>query len=323
MSGLLIFFFLSIFGAILVAVAIGISVLEAQRQRQLKSVLTMLTDQPEQTVAPIILVDPRREGGWAHVLLARLNLLDTFEERLRQSGLDWGLPQLLGMMGVGALAGFFLGYISNILIFPWLSEAGMAFVLGGAPYWFVVFRRSRRLAQFEEQFPEALDFIARAMRSGHAFSVSLEMLGDETPDPLGREFRTLFNEQNLGAPIEVAIANLTRRVPMLDVRYFVSVVLLQRTTGGNLAEVLTRLAYLIRERFRLRGQVKAASAHGRMTAAILTVLPIVTMGALRVIAPGYFDSMLQDSDGKWMVVAAILAQVAGFLIMRRIVNIKV
>src|SRR5262252_7409071 len=110
------------------------------------------------------------------------------------------------------------------------------------------------------------------MRAGHAFSVSLEMLGQESPDPLGREFRALFNEQNLGAAIEVALASLARRVPLVDVRFFVSAVMLQRQTGGNLSEILTRLGYVIRERFRLRGQVKAASAHGRITAVILTLL---------------------------------------------------
>ena len=118
----------------------------------------------------------------------------------------------------------------------------------------------------EEQFPESLDFLARSMRAGHAFSISLEMLGEEMADPLGQEYRTLFNEQNLGAPLDVALRNFAERVPLLDVRFFTSSVLLQKQTGGNLSEILGRLAYVIRERFRLKGQVKAASAHGRMTA---------------------------------------------------------
>src|SRR5579884_53611 len=324
MSGLLIFLFLSIFGAILVAVALGVNVMETQRQRQVKSLLTALAAQTEESHAPIILIDPNeRVGGFARKILARLNLLDTFETHLRQSGVDWNLSTLLGAMGVGALVGFVLGYLFNVLVFPLLSEIVLAILLGGAPYFWVSFKRRQRLGEFEEQFPEALDFIARAMRSGHAFSVSLEMLGDETPDPLGREFRTLFNEQNLGAPIETAMGNLIKRVPLLDVRFFVSVVLLQRQTGGNLAEVLTRLAYLIRERFRLRGQVKAVSAHGRMTAGVLTVLPIVTMLLLRVVAPGYLESMVADTDGKYMIVSAIVLMGIGYYIMKRITNIEV
>jgi tight adherence protein B len=149
------------------------------------------------------------------------------------------------------------------------------------------------------------------------------MLGEESPDPLGMEFRTLFNEQNLGAPLEVAFANLIQRLPLLDVRFFVSSVLLQKQTGGNLSEILVRLAYIIRERFKLKGQVRAASAHGRLTAIILTIMPIVLMFALFVIAPGYLQSMAKDPDGKWLIVAAIIAQGLGYFFIRRIINIKV
>jgi tight adherence protein B len=143
-----------------------------------------------------------------------------------------------------------------------------ALTFGVLHYVFVRKKRAKRLDQLEEQFPEALDFLARSMRAGHAFSISLEMIGEELPDPLGQEFRTLFNEQNLGAPLDVALRNFTNRVPLLDCRFFTSSVLLQKQTGGNLSEILARLAYVIRERFRLKGQVKAASAHGRMTATI-------------------------------------------------------
>src|SRR5262249_21970984 len=156
-------------------------------------------------------------------------------------------------------------------------------------------KRKRRFAQFEEQFPEALDFLARAMRSGHAFSVGLEMLGTESPEPLAKEFRTLFHEQNLGAPLETAVANMAVRMPLRDGRFFVSAVLMQRQTGGNLSEVLGRLAYVIRERFRLKGQVRAASAHGRLTAIILTLLPFVTMFGLLIMAPGYLQGMAADA----------------------------
>ena len=153
-----------------------------------------------------------------------------------------------------------------------------AVVLGLAcstlPYLYVRQKRQKRLNALEEQFPEALDFLSRSMRAGHAFSISLEMVGEEMADPLGQEFRALFNEQNLGAPLDVALRNFGLRVPLLDVRFFTSSVLLQKQTGGNLSEILTRLAYVIRERFRLKGQVKAASAHGRLTATILTLLPV-------------------------------------------------
>ena len=225
-------------------------------------------------------------------------------------------------MTIFAVLGFFLGLKFNLLIFPWLSAA----VLGC--FWVrfptsTSFQTQAALREFEEQFPEALDFLARSMRAGHAFSVSLEMLGEESPEPLGREFRTLFNEQNLGANIETALAGLARRIPLLDVRFFVSSVMLQRQTGGNLSEILMRLAFIIRERFRLRGQVRAASAHGRITAAILTVMPIVLAMALTIVAPSYLSTMAHDPDGKYLILAAFTAQFLGYYFIRRIINIKV
>jgi tight adherence protein B len=133
----------------------------------------------------------------------------------------------------------------------------------------------------------------------------------------------VFHEQNLGAPLETALRNLHRRVPLVDVGFFVSSVLLQRETGGNLAEILTNLAYVIRERFRLKGQVRAASAHGRVTAVVLTVLPMATTIALLIIAPGYLESMAVDAHGKYLVIGAIAGQFLGYYIMSRIVDIKV
>jgi tight adherence protein B len=133
----------------------------------------------------------------------------------------------------------------------------------------------------------------------------------------------VFNEQNLGAPIDVALKNLATRVPILDVSFFVSAVMLQKETGGNLSEILTKLSYVIRERFKLKGQVKAASAHGRITGLILTIMPIVLMFALLAVAPGYLQSMAKDSDGKWLIVGAICGQFLGYYFIRRIINIKV
>src|SRR5580704_12223928 len=151
---------------------------------------------------------------------------------------------------------------------------------------YVCKKRGEQLDEMESQLPDALDFLARSMRAGHAFTISLEMAGDEIAEPLGQEFRALFNEQNLGAPLERSLTNFCKRVPLSDIRFFSSAVLLQRQTGGNLGEVLGRLSHIIRERFRLKGQVRATSAHGKLTATILTVLPIATLGGLLVVSPG-------------------------------------
>jgi tight adherence protein B len=219
----------------------------------------------------------------------------------------------------GCVGGFLGNRASGMAI---VIAAG-ALVFSFFPYMYVLKKRKKRMHMFEEQFPEALDFLGRALRAGHAFSASLEMLSEESMDPLGLEFRKVFNEQNLGASTESALQNLSQRMPMLDVRFFVSAVLLQKETGGNLSEILSRLAYVIRERFRLKGQVKAASAHGRITGTVLTIMPLVLMALLMVVAPDYLPSMARDEDGRKMIGFAIGGQFLGYLCIRKIVNIKV
>ena len=161
------------------------------------------------------------------------------------------------------------------------------------------------------------------MRAGHAFTISLEMVGEEIHEPLGQELRALFNEQNLGASLERSFASFSKRVPIPDVRFFCSAVLLQRQTGGNLSEILNRLSHIIRERFRLKGQVKAVSAHGRLTATILTLLPIATLGGLIVTSPGYLDPMIATPIGRKIIAVGIMAQILGNFCIRKIIKIKV
>jgi tight adherence protein B len=245
------------------------------------------------------------------------------EEQIQQAGLNWSSSRLLASMALMMVPGFGLGLLMPVLFNGPTTAVVMGLFFGSIPYLVVRAKRTKRLNTLEEQFPEALDFLARSMRAGHAFSISLEMLGEEMADPLGQEFRALFNEQNLGAPIDIALRNFSTRVPLLDVRFFTSSVLLQKQTGGNLSEILSRLAYVIRERFRLKGQVKAASAHGRLTATILTLLPIATMLCLLFVAPGYLQGMAEDSDGKWLIGGAIVAQILGNFFIKKIINIKV
>ena len=150
-------------------------------------------------------------------------------------------------------------------------RSALALVAAALPSLYVIRKRKARLHKFEELFPETLEFVSRSMRAGHAFSVSLEMIHREFPEPMSGEFRRTFEEHNLGLPIEVALQKLAKRVPSLDVHFFVSAVLLQKRTGGNLAEILDKLAYVIRERFKLRGRIRAVSAHGKMTATALSL----------------------------------------------------
>jgi len=313
--------FLVLFAVLMMAVGLGSRFLEMRGKRQMASMLSPGSAETEEAETSILVAPTERDAF--DDFLERSNLQGGIQILLAQSGLQWTPSQLLLAMTIGAVAGGVLGYVLQPLGFMVASVLAFAFVLGGAPYFFVRYKRSTRLSEMEEQLPEALDFLARSMRAGHAFSISLEMIGTEMPDPLGQEFRALFAEHNLGAPIETAMANFGKRVPLLDVRLFISSVALQRQTGGNLSEVLTRLAFLIRERFRLRGQVKAASAHGRLTSMVLTILPIVMIFALNFVAPDYLPQMVKDQDGKYMIVAAVVFQILGYLVMRKITNIKV
>jgi tight adherence protein B len=323
MSPLLVFLFLCILAIVLVATAMGLNFLESQCKKKVTGVLRTVEGKAEEPVESKILTDvPAGESALMR-LSSRLNLTSLLDTMLQQSGLNWSLTRFLVYTLIWFAIGMAAGWRLNVLIFSSLSLTAGAIAGACVPYAYVRYKRFRRFAAFEEEFPEALDFLARSMRAGHAFSISLEMLGQESPEPLGQEIRTLFNEQNLGAPLEVAFANLVRRLPLVDVRFFVSSVMLQKQTGGNLSEILTRLAYVIRERFRLKGQVKAASAHGRLTAGVLTVMPIALMFGLLIVAPGYLQGMARDPDGRWLITAAILSQVVGYFFIRKIIRIKV
>lgn len=315
--------FVVVFALILLAVSVGTKFFDARRKKQMADILETASGESTVTVATLLKeLDPERHTG-IKALLTSFQFSKHAQVQLQQAGLNWSSARLLAAMSLAAVPGLGLGSLLPFLINGPTTAIGLGIVGAAAPYLFVRHKRKKRLERFEEQFPEALDFLARSMRAGHAFTISLEMLGEELVDPLGQEFRALFNEQNLGAPLDLALRNFTDRVPLLDARFFTSSVLLQRQTGGNLSEILTRLSYVIRERFRLKGQVKAASAHGRLTATILTVLPVATMLGLLVVAPGYLQSMAEDPDGKWMIGGAIFAQILGNFFIKKIINIKV
>ncbi len=314
--------FLLIFAAVLTATSFGLRLLEANRKKKVQNLLR--TASGEDAPDPNLLVKtPEQQRTPLIPFLAELPIYKHLESTLAQGAVEWSPVALMAMMAVGAAAGIVLGYQVGIPVFRESFMAGLALFLGALPYVWVRYKRMKRLRKFEDQFPEALDFLARSMRAGHAFTVSLEMMAAESPDPVGIEFRRLFHEQNLGSPLPVAMRNLAERVPLLDVRFFVSAVLLQRETGGNLAEILTKLGYLIRERFRLKGQVRAVSAHGRMTALVLTVMPFITGALLMLIAPSYLKSMAADPDGKYIIIGAFLNMLLGYWWMKVIINIKV
>ena len=314
--------FLVLFTFVLLSIALGLKFYEWWRKREMSAMLRTAADEPS-AGGTRLLRDFTSKRPQLEVWLEHFALLEKTKKLIQQAGVNWTPGRLILTMAgvaVGALA--FSRMLPTVFAYAGTSTAFAAF-LAALPYLYLRRKRARRTAAFEEQFPEALDFLARSMRAGHAFTISLRMASDDLPDPLGLEFRTLFNEQNLGSPLDTALYNLTERVPLLDVRFFVSAVILQKQTGGNLGEILTRLGHVIRQRFQLKGQVTAASAHGRITALVLTILPAATAVLMLLAAPAYLKSMLDDPDGKKLIAGSIVGQIVGQLVIRKIIKIKV
>jgi tight adherence protein B len=204
-----------------------------------------------------------------------------------------------------------------------IATAAAALVAGVAPYGWLVHRRSVRLKRFEEMFPEALDLLSRAIRAGHALQTALGMVADELKEPVGPEFKKTFDQQNFGLPLRDALNELAERISILDVRFFVTAVLIQRETGGNLAEILDNLAHVVRERFKIRRQIRVHTAHGRFTGYVLLALPAALAMALSVINPEHMQLLFRERMGQMMLMGAIVMQTIGFLWIRQVIKIEV
>jgi len=306
----------------LLAVGVALRFLESSDKKKLEEILQRTVGGVAAAKVTAIFMNDSKGDLWKRIVAAS-NLMKQLEVKLQQADLNWSAARMLATMAASGVVGVLLATrVSGLVTFT-IAALVLGAVFALLPLLYVLQKRNRRIASFESQFPEALDFMARSMRAGHAFTVSLEMLSRESPDPMGMEFRRLFNEQNLGAPLSAAFQHMADRMPLTDLRFFISTVLLQKETGGNLAEILSKLAAVIRERFKLKGQVRAASAHGRLTAVILGILPVVLALALLIIAPGYLQSMMHDAQGKYIVMGAVVAQFLGYYCMKRIIDIKV
>jgi tight adherence protein B len=314
--------FLIILALLLFSISFGLRFYEKKRRSRLVSMLRTVTEDGEERHVNL-LVDHSHRKSAAGEGIASLDVTARVRKLLSESGLAWTPTRLAIMMSasfaIGAVASMWIPIASPPALRALLTGLCTAFI----PLLYVKKKRSKRIDELEAQLPDALDFLSRSMRAGHAFTISLEMVGEEVHEPLGPEFKALFNEQNLGASLERSFLNFSSRVPLPDVRFFSSAVLLQRQTGGNLSEILTRLSHIIRERFRLKGQVKAVSAHGRLTATILTLLPIATLGGLMATSPGYLDPMFANPMGRKLIAAGVIAQIVGNLCIRKIIRIKV
>jgi tight adherence protein B len=241
------------------------------------------------------------------------------QRMLNSAGLKMTVGTLLLLSAVSGLAAYFLA--SYFLRAP-LVGIPLGLVAAYGPFFYVSFMRGRRLTKFEEQFPEAIDLLARALRAGHAFTTGVEMVGHELPDPVGAEFRLMYDRQNFGMPVPDTLRDFAERVPIIDARFFATAVLTQREAGGNLSEVLDNLASVIRERFKVKRQVRVVTAHGRMTGWVLSALPPALAFALFLINPKQMMILVRDPLGVQMIIVAIVLQVIGTLIIRKLVNIE-
>ena len=200
---------------------------------------------------------------------------------------------------------------------------GVGALLAVIPTFYLRHKRDARRRKFEELFPEAIDLLSRALRAGHAFTTALGMVAEEMPQPIGGEFRLLYDRQNFGLPLDEAMRDFAERIPLLDARFFVTAVLTQRESGGNLSEVLDNLASVIRERFTLKRHVRAKSAHGRMTGWILVAMAPTLVAVFFVVRPDYILELFRNPKGLRMVAGATVLQVIGSMIIRKIVDIEI
>jgi len=239
---------------------------------------------------------------------------------IEQSGSTTNPAAVITMsLGAGAVLGLVTLLFSHLL----LAALAAALVGLALPIMWLKIKRRQRLRKFEEQFPEGLDLLSRAIRAGHAFQSAMGMVADELPAPVGIEFKKSFEQQNFGLPLQEALNSLAERVPIMDVKFFVTAVQIQRETGGNLAEILDNLAHVVRERFKILRQVRVHTAHGRFTGYILLGLPAFLAVALMFISPEHMKTLFTVKMGQTMVMGAVVMQFIGFIWIRQVIKIEV
>ena len=260
--------------------------------------------------------DLNAKGAVEEFVSKYLNLTLMFEQAKVEMTVVTFLSICIGV-GIGAT---FLCTIAGIslVIAPFVGLLFSTF-----PFLWLIIRRKRRLNAFAAQLPEALELIARALRAGHSLAAGFHLVSQEGSDPIAEEFGRVFEEQNLGIPFEEALENLTERVPNLDLKFFVTAVVLQRQTGGDLAEILDKIGHLIRERFKIWGQVQALTGEGRLSGIVLLALPPLLFITVYRMNPDYIQLLFTDELGKKMLIAGIVSQLVGALVIRKIINIRV
>jgi tight adherence protein B len=313
--------FVVVFAVVILFLGFCLAFQKTKQNNQIRAMLR--TADPVTAERAVDLLRPVNVQTSIEKLLRKIGLENPLNLYLDQAGVSWNGTKFVLVCAMAAVGGVVL---STQL--PSFGHAKVTIPLFGVicglfPLIVVSRKRAKRIRQFEEQFPEALDFLGRSMRAGHAFSIGLEMLVQDSAEPLASIFRRVLQDLHLGSPLDVSLGKLVTLVPLVDVRFFVSSVLLQQETGGNLSEILAKLSHVIRERFRLKGQVKAVSAHGRITGLVLVLMPVAVAVFMLLSSPSYLMTLFHDPDGQKMVMGAIGGQILGFICIKKITNIKV
>ncbi len=313
---------------VLVPVLFGVVLLVMRQTKAEKSVqerLTMIeksalgvTGGEEET--DILKQEALSDVPWVDELLQLLPFAKRLQTLLAQSDSQLTVGKLLFGSLFLALCGFWVATYKAPTL-PLAAAAGV--VVGAAPYIYLVGKRAARLRRFDELLPDAIDLMSRGLKAGHAINSAIEMVAQEVPDPVGTEFRRVFEEQNFGLPLREALVNLAHRVPLQDVNFLVTAMLVQRETGGNLAEILDKTTVIIRERFRLKGQLRIYTAQGRLTGWILTALPIGMFFILDFLNPDYEGILLKDPVGQKLLYAGLVMMAIGWYTIRKVIDIKV
>lgn len=314
-----------IFGTVaLGTVTMALVVQWAVELRQRRIVVRQLRDFTAVTpgaASPALLRDAAAtEAQWLQAIGSRLPQLRGLGSMLERAGVPMTTQSFL-VTTLGLAVG---AALAMLLAFPvWPAVLLAAVGAGALPYLYVRRKANRRFAGFEEQLPEAIDLIGRAMRAGHPLSAGLKMVSEEAPEPIAGEFRRVFEEQRFGMPFEEAILGLADRVALIDVRILVTAILVQREVGGNLAEVLDKIAYVIRQRFTIRRQLLVYTAQGRFSGIVLSLLPIAVGSALFFINREYVMTLFLDPIARYFLILAVILQILGYFWIRKIIDIDI
>jgi tight adherence protein B len=265
-----------------------------------------------------VLAQPLESGQ--HALVARLSQFGNLNLLMEQADAAISPAQFFAISGAMAAVGMFIPVFAGMHASIALPMGAMLAML---PLGWLFLRRRRRLRQFAKQLPDALELVSRALRAGHSLASGFCLISEEMRDPIAKEFQRVFEEQNLGIPLDTALDNLTQRIPNLDLRFFATAVILQRQTGGDLAEILDKIGYLIRERFKIWGQVQALTGEGRLSGIVLLALPPVLFLAVYRLNPDYVTPLFTDPMGRKMLAGGIIMQLIGAIVIKKIINIKV